>query len=146
MTFNSEEFLAGTLEVVNEEKFTPVPEGEYQAVITDLEIGPSKSGDLRLDVTWTILDQDKLAEELGLEELTVRQGIFISVEDDGKTIKTGTNQNYQLGRFRAKFGLNKKGINWQDFIGKQATISVVHAAAANDPTVTYSNVGNVTVS
>lgn len=98
-------------------EYRPIPQGKYMAVIEKVdgrrtEKQDEKTGEMRaytnLDVTWNIQDE-QVKVELQREKVTVRQGIFLELNPQGK-IDTGPGKNVPLGRLRAALGQNQPGV------------------------------------
>ena len=147
--FNPEQFEQTAIDGANQETFINVSDGDYPAYIESTEFRELQDSSpeqprVVADITWVIPDDD-LAEELGLDEIKVRQGIFLDLEPQTFAIQFGTNKNVNLGRLRAALDLNDPGtpFSWSDLIGKAATITVVQEAARNDPTQMYSRVRGI---
>ncbi len=106
-TFDPATFLASETAGAMEVNYTPVPADDYTAMIDDItarQVTTDRGTSIVLDVTH-LIDNPALAEELGMERLTVRQGIFLDVEPNG-AIALGPNKNVKLGRLRAAVGQN----------------------------------------
>lgn len=97
-------------------EYRPVPQGKYLAVVekvegrrttyTDKKTGEEKVA-TNLDVTWDIQD-DQVKLDLQREKVTVRQGLFLELNPQGK-IDTSPGKNVRLGRLRAALGQNTPG-------------------------------------
>lgn len=108
--FDPETFMHTEVSGEMETKYTPVPEADYESSIDTIDIRKittDRGAAIVLDVNHLINDS-ALAEKMGMERLTVRQGIFLDVEPDGR-IALGPNKNVKLGRLRAAIGQNKAG-------------------------------------
>lgn len=108
--FDPEAFLNSTTDQPSETKFTPVPGGDYRALIDDIKLRVAKESTI-LDVTWQLLEvpQDVL-EVLGRDKALVRQSLFLDIENG--VLATGANRNVQLGRVREAVGQNASGQVW----------------------------------
>lgn len=116
-TFDPAAFEQMTIDQANETKSTPVPEGDYTALISKVRV---KTVDIKngaragqtvpiLEVNYQIQDDTgKLAEELNRDEVHVRQDIWLDVNENG-ALAFGPNQNLGLGRLRDAVGFNKPG-------------------------------------
>lgn len=143
-TFNSEEFLDVEVQGQMETAYTPIPEGEYPAFIKDL-----KSRDVNdqkvIDIVWQITDE-QVAAELSIDEPTVRQTIFLDLEESG-ALQFGPNKNVQLGRLREALGQNNPNEPWsfRRLVGAGPCIlKVGHRVDKNDPSKVYNDVQRVT--
>ena len=134
--------IAGEMET----RYTPVTPGTYPATIDGIdirEVTNDRGSSFLLDVTYLIHDE-ALAEAMGMERVTVRQGIFLEVEPNGN-IALGPNKNVKLGRLREAVGQNKSG-PWSFAMLQGAgpvNITVSNAPDKNDPTIVYSRVDKV---
>lgn len=143
MTFNAELFLHQELDQANETAYTPVPAGDYQAIISDIALNARDINGrevLILDVKWDIID-DELRALQNMQTVIVRQGIFIDIE--GGAIAFGTNKNVALGRLRDALGQNDNGKPWSmaDLRGAgPAYIRVAHRENPNNPDNPYTDV------
>ena len=143
--FDPEELLNAQASDANQTRMDPVPEGEYQAIIEDVQA--SKIGDKEipvLNVRWKIEDPE-LAQRLNRQEVQVRQTVFLDIDESG-SLATGANKNIQLGRLREAVGQNKKGQPWspRNLIGAgPALVSVTHRQDKNDPEIVYDQVQRV---
>ena len=130
--FNPDQFLDMQITEANDTKLTPVPVGEYVAVIKEVKCrqwqskqDPSKSG-LTLDVTWSI-DDPAVKELLGRDKVTVRQGVLLDLTESGG-LDMGKGRNVSLGRLREAVGLNTPGqpFSFSMLVGRVAKVSVSH--------------------
>lgn len=130
--FNPDQFLDMQVTEANDTKLTPVPVGEYVAVIEDVKCrqwqskqDPSKSG-LTLDITWSI-DDPAVKELLGRDKVTVRQGVMLDLTESGG-LDMGKGRNVGLGRLREAVGLNTPGqpFSFSMLVGRVAKVSVSH--------------------
>lgn len=130
--FNPDQFLDMQITEANDTKLTPVPVGEYGAIIEDVKCrqwqskqDPSKSG-LTLDITWSI-DDPAVKELLGRDKVTVRQGVMLDLTESGG-LDMGKGRNVGLGRLREAVGLNTPGqpFSFSMLVGRVAKVSVSH--------------------
>ncbi len=132
-SFDPSVCLDATMTEGNSTAATPVPEGEYTAVIDgDPQIrqwqgrkDPTQSG-LALDVLWSI-DDASVKEALGRDKVTVKQGIMLELNSAGG-IDTGKGRNVALGRLRDAVNLNEPGkpFSFRMLAGQVAKVSVKH--------------------
>lgn len=105
-TFDPATFMNQETAGVMETRYTPVPADDYTSTIDDVVV--REAGDsILLDVTH-LLHAPELAEKMGMERLTVRQGIFLDISANG-VLELGPNKNVKLGRLREAVGQNKPG-------------------------------------
>ena len=112
-TFDPEAFMQTQVEGANSTSFLPVPDGDYTGIIEKVQAREinTKDGPGRvLDVTWNILDED-LLKSLDRSKLTVRQGIFLDMRDDG-SLNMSEGQNVGLGQLREAVGQNNPRKAW----------------------------------
>lgn len=131
--------VAGEMETT----YTPIPAADYSANVDEIDvrqITTDQGNAVVLDVTYLIHAPD-LAAEMGMERLTVRQGIFLDIEPNG-AIALGANKNVKLGRLREALGQNAPGPwNFQMLVGAgPLTITVSTKPSPKDETVVYNNV------
>jgi len=107
--FDPDTFMNMTTEEADETSFRPIPEGEYQAVITKIE-GRTPKGMSILDISWAI-DDEAVRAETGMDNPLIRQSIFLDINKEGG-LERGPNKNVQLGRLRAALGQNNPGQPW----------------------------------
>ena len=96
---------------------------------------------VRLDVTSKLLDVASLEETMGMDRLTVRQGLFLDIGANG-AIAIGPNKNVKLGRLRDAVGQNKD-CKWNFAMLKGAgplKIAVSVKPDKDDPTIVYNRV------
>jgi len=142
-TFDVETFLATEVTGVMETNYTPVPANDYTVTVDDItarEVTTDRGQSIVLDIIHLIHD-DALKEKLGMERLTVRQGIFLDVGPRGE-ILLGPNKNIKLARLREAVGQNKAG-PWNFGMLKGAgplRITVSVGPDKKDPTIPRNNV------
>lgn len=108
-TFDPDVFLSGEISGSNEVKYTPVPIGEYQAFIGDIAMDSWENQPI-LVLTYNLID-DALKAQLGLEQPTVQDRLFLDLDDAGN-IAFGPNKNVKLGRTREAVGQNDPKKKW----------------------------------
>lgn len=110
--FNPEVFLSQEVTGANETKFTPPPEGDYKSFIDDIASGGDYEGQPIINVTHKLLDDTgKLAELMGLAEPTIRDSIFLDIDNSGQ-LAFGPNKNVKLGKYREAAGQNDPKMKW----------------------------------
>jgi hypothetical protein len=148
-TFDPASFLTTETSEQMDTKFPLIPVGEYPSLISKIEARQQESTKVPgevwtiLDVTYTIDDQN-VRDETGLPEPTVRQSLFLDLDEAGK-LATGTGKNVNLGRLREALGLNQPGqaFNFQMLVGQACIVAITHNPDKNDPEIVYSNVKKV---
>ena len=111
--FDIDTFLHQEVEGALDTTYTPVPEGEYQAYIDTIAAQTVNTADGTapvLHVTYLVVD-DGLKEELDMERPTVRQTLWLDLDEHGQ-LQMGTNKNVKLGRLREVVGQNRAGEAW----------------------------------
>lgn len=107
--FDPDTFLNQEVTGSSEVKYTPVPIGEYQAYVDDLEMSSYNDQPI-LQVTYAILNEE-LKASLGLEKPTVRDSIFLDMDPSG-ALAFGINKNVKLGRLREAVNQNDPKKKW----------------------------------
>jgi hypothetical protein len=147
-TFNKEQFEQSQITGANSTEYVPIPAGEFPAVVEKQAIRVAdKGGYVILDITWKI-DDATVASETGIANPTIRQSIFLDVNDAGG-LEFGKGKNVGLGRLREAVNQNTDGQPWsfQMLVGQVAKIRVDHRAdTKTEPgkTIMRSDVGGVT--
>lgn len=141
--FDPDTFVNQETTDANATTFDPIPEGEYVAMITRApavrEVG--NEGRVVMDVTWEI-DDEELKQKLERDRLTVRQSVFLDIED-GK-LATGKNKNVQLGKLRDALGQNKPGKSWKPSDLEGAGPARIQVSHRERDGITYDQVARVT--
>ena len=109
-TFDPATFMNTETEGVMETRYTPIPADDYTATIDDVvvrEVTNDRGSSILLDVTH-LVHAPELAQKMGMERPTVRQGIFLDINPSG-VVELGPNKNVKLGRLREAVGQNKPG-------------------------------------
>lgn len=130
--FNADTFLSSSITGANDTKFTPVPEAEYKAYVDDLKVREFEDKQKNekvpvLDVILLIPDE-KVAQLLGVEKVTVTDSMFIELDEQGN-IAFGLNKNIRLGQLRDAVGQNDPKKAWSPMMLKgmgPIMIKVVH--------------------
>jgi len=135
--FDAESFLGSTVTDANSTTLTPVPEGEYVAVLGRPKVrqfpGTKDPGALytSLDITCEI-DlagmYPAVAEQLGREKATVRWNTLLDLNESGTGLDMGKGKNVGLGRAREAVGLNVPGqpFSFAMFEGQPVKVLVKH--------------------
>ena len=131
----------------NDTVFPTCPPGEYPAQVKDVagRQMPNKNGGMStiVDITWTIDDQG-VREALNLKEPSVRQSLFLDLDEQGQ-IDMGAQKNVRLGRLREALGLNNpdQPFSFDHLPGQVAIVTVTNTPAKDDPDTIYANVQKV---
>ena len=153
-TFDPVAFESMVIDEANETTVTPVPEGVYEGLIDSVRV---KGIELQrgeragqtvpiLEVTWMLTDEDgKLKKLLNREKVTVRQDLWLDVNDQGG-LSFGPNQNVKLGQLRELCGLNKPGkpFSFKMLEGQGPFAVHVQVTVNEEQGKTYDKVTNVT--
>lgn len=147
--FDPQSFLSQQTTDQMDTQYTPIPAGEYPAVVKGIDARQQPSTKDPAD-TWTILDvtyaidDQGVRDETGLPEPTIRQSIFLDINEQG-TLDTGKGKNVNLGRLREALGLNQSGqaFDFNMLVGQACIVAVKHNPDKNDPDIIYANVAKV---
>lgn len=123
--FDADNFINTQYTEPSATKVMPCPVGEYNAQITELKTRViEKSGQVILTLDWAI-DDAKAQEATGRQKLTVRQDLFLDIENGA--LQFGEGKNVGLGRVRAAVGQNT-GDSWAPSMlkGRTAKVKVTH--------------------
>lgn len=147
-TFDADSFLNQQTDESMSTRMDPVPEGDYHAVIKD--VGLRESGEYKiLDISWDLVsgadggDLDALQSQLGRQNITVRQSLFLDINEVGG-LDVGPNKNIRLGRLREILGQNKSGAPWSPRMLEGAgpvVVRVTQRPDKNDDSIIYNDVG-----
>lgn len=145
--FDPNTFMDSVVTGASATSVTPLPAGEYNAVIDEIKprtVRLAGSERVVLDVTWHILNAE-LAAQLGREKLTARQSLFLDTTPGG-TLDLAKDRNVQLGKVRSAVGQNNPNEAWSPNRLKgagPARISITHRPDQRDPSVIYAEVNKV---
>lgn len=136
--FSPEQFLDMQVNETNDTKITPVPVGEYTALIDKVDVkswqkkdDPSVSG-LKLSVLWQI-DDEAVKTLLGRDKVTSQQDIMLDLTESGG-LDMGKGRNVSLGRLREAVGLNIAGqpFSFSMLTGRMAKVKIGHRVNGED--------------
>lgn len=141
--FNASTFLNQSVTGPLSTKIPVVPAGDYRAKISKLEpqAGTDKIGPL-LRVVWELVDTGELAA-IDRERATVRQDIFLDMDDSQENLDAGEGKNVGLGRLFEALGMNDGGAAIGNLMGQVAYIKVAHRADKKDTSIVYDFVSRV---
>jgi len=142
--FDPSQLLNLSIEGSNDTKLTPVPEGEYNAIIEDVQI---KSGiSQKTQEPWAKVEVKCSIEDSALQaqigrKPTVRGGVMLDLTDQG-TLDLGKGRNIGLGRLREAVNLNSPGQSFAftQLVGQYVKVRVGHRADPKDPSMIYDEV------
>lgn len=130
--FDPNTFLDMTTEESNSTVNTPVPIGEFIALIEDVKArpwakkdDPSVSG-MALDVIWNI-DDANVKQLLERDKVVAKQGIMLDLTPEGG-LDMGKGKNVALGRLREALDLNQPGrpFGFKMLVGRAGKIKITH--------------------
>ena len=123
--FNADQFIQTETEGQLETEFTPIPEGEYRAVIKEVKPDTTPKGSPYLEVIW-IIDDQEIRDLIGMDEPTSRQTVWLDMNEQGG-MAFGKNKNIGLGKLRDALGQNT-GAPWSPLmlLGQPATVNIKH--------------------
>lgn len=141
-----DQLLSGSVQGANSTSLTPVPEGEFQAMISDVALrdfqykkGPqSGMTGYALDITWEINDA-ALKEQLKRSP-TVRQSMILDLNGDSLDMSEG--RNVALGRLRAAVKQNEPGRPWSP-VQLKGAVAVIQTKQRMDGETIYTDVARV---
>ena len=131
-TFNPDTFLNTEVSSANATAYVPVAEGEFTGSIKKIAPRVLNDGRAVLDVTWAV-DDETTRQETGMAEPTVRQTIWLDLNESG-SLDFGKGRNVGLGRLRDALGQNVSGKPWAPgmLVGGVAKIKVAHSIDKRD--------------
>ena len=143
MSFNPESVLSGRYSESLDTRSTPIPEGEYVGVVQEIKADNFRTtpkGSTMVDIPWRI-DHPELEDTVGHPSSTVRQTIFLDLNDRGD-LDFSKGKNIALGKLREALGQNTSGKAWSfmDLVGGTANVRVRHRPNSEDPTILYPEV------
>jgi hypothetical protein len=149
--FDPQRFLASTTSDPGSTRLDPIPQGEYRAVIEELEWREAKitkgenAGTTRpiMRVIWKITDDDLKAQ---LDRTpTVRQDIWLDVDKATGQLDFGKGKNVGIGRLREALGQNMPGVAWSPGMlrGAGPALIIVSERPGDSADVIYNDVKSV---
>jgi hypothetical protein len=128
--FNPDTFMQASVEGVVSTQYSAIAEGEFPGYVKGVAARATEQASM-MDVTW-VVDDEEVKNETGLSEPTVRQTIFLDVDDNGM-LDLGKGKNVQLGRLRAALGQNDGGA-WSPSMleGQAALITITQRVVTAD--------------
>ena len=122
-TFDPQQFLDVNLTEANSTQYTPIPEGDYTLVSTEVKARPWTSKDgassgMAIDIIYDV-DDPHVRELMGRDKVQVKQGLMLDLNPNGG-ISTEKGRNVNLGRVRDAMGLNTPGqpFNFRMMVGQ----------------------------
>ena len=130
-------------------RLTPVPEGEFWARLSKVDLRQNKAKDGR-DLTLAdflfIIEDDGVKQATHLLEPQVRMSIFLDIGANGAllTAEDNPNANVKLGRIKAALGI-KPGKRWsfRHMEGQSCYVKVKQRTDPEDIEIVYSDVVSV---
>lgn len=84
----------------------------------------------KLDFVW-VIDSQELRDMLNRAQVKITQGVMLDLDENGR-IDTAKGRNVQLGKLRKALGINETSVKFREFLGKPATIQIVHKTSNLD--------------
>lgn len=144
--FDPELFMSQQTDDANSTVFTPVPEGEYTAVISDVQAKNmrTKNGERPILNVRFEIDSQEVREETGMEKPFVQKMYWLDLNENG-TLDTGKGKNVELGKLREAVGQNTPGRPWAPSMlnGNVAQIKTRLRENPDNPEQKYSDVQSV---
>lgn len=148
MSFDPQSLLQLSIDQPLDTRMVPCPEGEYRAVIENVEAksGVSQKNQqawARVDVMCSI-DDPSLEAQIGRKP-RVKGGVMLDLTEQG-TLDLSKGKNTGLGRLREATNKNQPGVPFKftDLIGQMVKVRVGHRADPNDPSIIYDEVKGFT--
>jgi len=143
---NPEDFLSENIQGANATSLTPIPAGEFTAVVTNISLRDFtyKKGDkagmegYALDVEWLIQDEE-VSSDLGRDP-KIRQSMILDFDGDKLDMSEG--HNIGLGRLREALSQNKPGDPW-NFNMLNGQVAVILCKQRMDGDDIYTDVNKV---
>lgn len=145
MSFDPTSFLQQTMtDTAFATSRTPIPEGEYTAVIDDVKARSTNNGQILVDVSWNVIDEALRTKmgRTGDQKLFARQSVFLDLDANGKLLG-GEDKNVDLGKIRKAVGQNIAGQAWGPLMLKgagPATIRIKQKPNEDNPEEPFVNV------
>lgn len=114
--FDPDTFMSSSTTEQGSTSFTPIPNGDYTAVIEDVS-KPRSAGDaVVMDVTFKIMNPPQaVLDAVGRTTLTVKRGYFLDLTPDNR-LDMGKGKNVGLNQLREALGQNKAGVVWSPLL------------------------------
>ena len=142
--FNPEAFANSVVEGAMSTRLTPIPAGEYTAMIEKVTARPTnEKGSTPCDIIYDIQD-DTLKTQLALPKITCRGNVWLDITSSGG-LDNSEGKNTGLGKLREAVGQNDPAKAWSPsmLIGQIVRVKVTQSINAKDGE-TYANVTGVT--
>jgi hypothetical protein len=144
MAFNPESFASAVVDGAMSTRLTPVPIGEYTAIIEKVTARPTnEKGSTPCDIIYDLQD-DALKLQMGRPKITSRGNVWLDITPSGG-LDNGEGKNTGLGRVREACGQNDPSKPWSPsmLIGQMVRVKVTQSINPKDGE-TYDNVTGVT--
>lgn len=147
--FDPATFLSEPVQGGFSTRITPVPEGDFPAIVTKYEARqmPNDKDASKpytvVDVTFEI-DDARAREVTGMEKPTSRMSVFLDLTSEGK-LDRSKGKNVQLGRLLEGLGLNSEDaqFSWNDLPGKPCIVHIDHTPSKKNAEDMFANVTKV---
>lgn len=130
--FDPNSFLSQKIEQELDTVIIPCPEGDYVGIISKLDVrtwtkkdDPTVTG-VNLDILVKISNNENVLEECGVDEITVRGGIKLDIDDTGKSLAFGKGKNVSLGKVMEAAGLNDGDSDINSLLNQPILVRVKH--------------------
>jgi hypothetical protein len=117
-------------------------EMETQGYVKKMQFKNPKDDLIVLELFW-VADSEQARQETGMEEPTVKQSLWIDLNDDG-FLDTGEGKNVDLGKVRKAVGQNGEGA-WSPAMleGATATLFIIQDPGKDGDDNIYNRVKSV---
>ena len=136
---DAKQFMNAQYSEPNSTKRTPIPPGEYKAIVDKVELetfpGKKDTSKVYLKCNATLnLDEPTLRTQLEREKVVIVHGFLVDLNDAG-AIDFSKERNVTLGKFREAIGMNTPGTPWSFpmFEGKVLRVKVAHEMYEGEP-------------
>lgn len=137
--FDPNQFLDKEITSANDTKIIPCPVGDHEMTITKLKPrawakkdDPTVNG-VALDVFCEV-DNPDVRNICKRDEVIVKHGIMLDMDETGQELATGPGKNVGLGRLREAVGLNNdnEAFSFNMLIGRRLLGKVSHRLEGED--------------
>lgn len=133
--FDPESFLSQKVGEKLDTVIIPCPPGNYVGLISKIDIrswvkkdDPTISGvnlDVLVRLNSSTPGNEAILEECGVEEIVVKGGIRLDINDEGTGLAKGKGKNVPLGKLLEAVGLNNGDSELNDLLNQLVLVKVV---------------------
>jgi len=133
--FDPESFLSQKVGEKLDTAIIPCPPGNYVGLISKIDIrswvkkdDPTISGvnlDVLVRLNSSTPGNEAILEECGVEEIIVKGGIRLDINDEGTGLAKGKGKNVPLGKLLEAVGLNNGDSELNDLLNQLVLVKVV---------------------